>query len=60
MTDGTDHAMFYVSGGARSAINLNLDIPRGSSVGVKIDVNTSGGANVYVALITHLRDGNLD
>jgi hypothetical protein len=57
ITGGSDHAILY-SGDGRLYANLNIELPKGSSVGVKIDLNTSGGANVYCALIGYLADQN--
>ena len=57
LTDGTDHAIVNLSEG-RTAINeLNIDLPKGASLGVEIDLNTSGGANVYVAVVAYRKDG---
>jgi len=57
-TDGTDHALIYMTDG-RMAAPVNIELPKGASVGVKIDLNTSGGANVYCALIGYRKDGNI-
>lgn len=54
---GTDHALLYMSDG-RLFASLNLVIPRGSSVAIEIDGNTSGGFNVYAALIGYVKDEN--
>jgi hypothetical protein len=59
ITGGADHAQFYATGGLRATAELNIVIPRSSSIAIKIDLNTSGGGNVYAALIGHLRDSNL-
>lgn len=56
ITGGTDHAILYMSDG-RLYATLNLELPKGASVGIKIDLNTSGGANVYCALIGYVADG---
>lgn len=55
MTDGSDYGYFMMSEG-RLFASLNIIIPKGSSIGIKIDLNTSGGANVYAALIGHKVD----
>ncbi len=52
---GTDHALLYMTDG-RLLASLNLVIPRGSSVAIEIDGNTSGSFNVYAALIGYVRD----
>ena len=59
LTGGTDHALLYMTDG-RLYANLTIVIPRGSSIGVKIDLNTSGGANVYCALIGYRKDGRVN
>jgi hypothetical protein len=56
LTGGTEHALLYMTDG-RLYANLTIEMPRGSSLGVKIDLNTSGGANVYCALIGYRKDG---
>ncbi len=60
MTGGTDHALFYMNGNSRLFAPIDIVIQRGSSIGIKIDLNTSGGGNVYATIIGHLRDPNLD
>jgi sensor c-di-GMP phosphodiesterase-like protein len=57
ITGGTEHAILYMTDG-RLYASLNIEIPRGSSLGIKIDLNTSGGANAYAALIGYLKDVN--
>jgi hypothetical protein len=57
MTGGTTHAIIGIAEG-RNQFPIPMELPRGSAMGVKIDLNTSGGANVYVALIGYLKDEN--
>lgn len=57
ITGGNDHAIFY-QGDGRLYAALNIEMPKGASVGVKVDLNTSGGANVYCALIGYVADEN--
>jgi hypothetical protein len=58
-TDGTDIAQFYQSAGSRGFYTLDFDLPKGSSIGVKIDTQTSSGTtNIYAAVIGHRVDGN--
>ena len=59
MTGGNDYGYFYATGGSRMFANIDLLLPRGASMGIKIDLNTSGGGNVYAAIVGHLRDGNI-
>lgn len=58
LTDGTDHAKVLLTEGRTTAPELNIDLAKGSSLGVKIDLNTSGGADVYVALVGYRKEGN--
>ena len=54
---GTDHALLYMSDG-RLFANLNIDIPKGSSIAIEFDGNTSGTFNVYATLIGYVKDSN--
>lgn len=59
-TGGTDYAILGGKEETRSSYpELNIELPRGASIGVEVDLNTSGAANVYFALITHERDPKL-
>lgn len=51
---GTDHALLYMTDG-RLFAGLNIELPKGSSVAVEIDGNTSGSFNVYAALIGYIK-----
>jgi hypothetical protein len=58
-TNGEDFAQFMQQPGTRGYYTIDIEVPRGSSIGVKIDTDTSvGTTNVYVALIGHRVDGN--
>jgi hypothetical protein len=57
LTGGSDHAKVLLTEGRTSAPELNIDLAKGSSLGVKIDLNTSGGADVYVALVGYRKEG---
>ena len=56
-TDGDDHAIVLLGDGRTPIPELNIDLPKGSSIGVNIDLNTSGGANVYIAVVAYRKDG---
>jgi hypothetical protein len=58
LTDGTDHAIVLCKEGRTTIPELNIDLKKGNSIGIKIDLNTSGGANVYAAIVCHRKDGN--
>lgn len=58
ITDGDDFAQFFQSPGSRGYYTVDVVLPRGSSIGVKIDTQTtSGTTSVYVALILRKLDG---
>jgi hypothetical protein len=42
--------------GSRLFAGINFTIPKGNSIGVKIDTDTTAGTtNVYAALVLHLK-----
>jgi hypothetical protein len=51
---GADHALLYMTDG-RLYAGLNIELPKGSSLAVEIDGNTSGTFNVYGALIGYVK-----
>jgi hypothetical protein len=56
ITGGTDLAQFYLGAGGRLFAAIDLVIPKGNSMAIKIDTNTtSGTTNVYAALVCHLK-----
>jgi hypothetical protein len=57
LTGGDDLAQFYQNT-ARGYYGINLELPRGSAIGIKINtLTTAGTTDVYVALILHRVDG---
>lgn len=54
---GTDHALLYMTDG-RLYANINIELPKGSSLAVEFDGNTSGTFNVYAAIIGYVKDVN--
>jgi hypothetical protein len=54
LTGGADEIMFY-AGTGRLFAGINLEIPRGSSIGLRLDC-TSISANCYAAIILHTLD----
>jgi hypothetical protein len=54
-TGGTDHGLLYMTDG-RLYADLNIELPKGSSVAIEFDGNTSGTFNVYAALIGYVKD----
>ena len=59
LTDGTDHIIIAQNDGGRAFASIDEDLPKGTSIGVKITPAT-GNTNmrVYVAVICHLSDPN--
>ena len=56
-TGGSDHALLYMTDG-RLFASLNISVPRGSSVAIEVDGNTSGAFNIYGTLIGYVKDQN--
>lgn len=57
MTDGTDHAKIGASDFNRVFANLDVVLPKGSSIGIKIDPPANSDSfPVYVAAILHVED----
>lgn len=56
---GADHALLYMTDG-RLFATLNIVIPKGGSVAIEFDGNTSGTFNVYAALVGYIKDPNND
>lgn len=59
ISGGDDHLLLFMGDG-RLFAGLDMVVPKGSSLGVTIDLNTSGGANVYCALIGYFRTPDWD
>lgn len=55
ITGGADLIQFYMGNNSRLFASINLEIPRGSSMAIKIEGTTTGG-NCYGALVLHLKD----
>lgn len=59
MTDGTDHILFFQPDFGRLFAGIDEIIPRGKSIGIKIQAPTSNTSlTLYVAIICHLEDSN--
>jgi hypothetical protein len=59
ITGGDDIAIFYQNAGTRGYYTIDMEIPKGSSIAVKIDTQTTAGTtNLYCAGIIHRVDGN--
>jgi hypothetical protein len=59
MTDGTDHLFFYQTTSGRLFATIDEVLPKGSSIGVKIEPQASNDdMTCYAALVCHLFDEN--
>lgn len=57
VTGGDDIAIFYQNVGTRGYYSIDFELPKGSSIAVKIDTQTtSGTTNLYAAIIGHVKD----
>ena len=58
ITDGSDFAYFKQQPGSRAYYTVDVELPKGSSIAVKMDTDTTGNSTwVYVAFICHRKDG---
>ena len=57
ITGGDDHALIYAGNNGRVFAILNMEVPRGGSVAVKVVSDATAGT-AYGALIGHLKDPN--
>ena len=56
ITGGNDIAQFYMDAGSRLFANIGFVVPKGDSLALKIDTDTTAGTtNVYGAVICHLK-----
>lgn len=59
VTDGDDIALFYQNAGTRGYYGIDFELPKGSSLAITIDTQTtSGTTNLYAAIIGHVKDPN--
>lgn len=57
LTGGNNIAQLLIPEG-RSFFSIDWTIPKGDTIGALLDLNTSGGADMYIAIICHLKDSN--
>jgi hypothetical protein len=56
ITGGNDIAQFYTGAGSRLFAGIGFDLPKGDSIAIKIDTDTTAGTtNVYAAFLCHLK-----
>jgi len=55
-TDGSDVILLHANPEGRLYANINMELPRGSSIGIRVD-SASLATEVYAALILHVKDG---
>jgi hypothetical protein len=57
LTGGNNIAQFYQGANGRLFADINLILPKGSSIGITYDPNlSSGSVNAYAAIICYLKD----
>ncbi len=61
MTGGTTHDTAYLADSSTTILPVTVLLEVGNSIGVSIDLNTSGagGSNVYVSMVCHRRNEEL-
>jgi hypothetical protein len=57
LTGGEDIILLHASKAGRTFATINLDIPRGSSIGIRV-VSASLATTCYAALIVHAKDAD--
>jgi hypothetical protein len=58
-TGGNNIAQFFQTSGGRLFANIGFIIPKGDSLAIEVDTNTSSGTtNVYAAIVCHLKENN--
>jgi hypothetical protein len=57
LTGGDDIILLHGSKAGRTFASINLEVPRGSSVGIRVD-SASLATTCYAALILHVKDGS--
>lgn len=55
LTGGNAIAQFYMTGGSRLFAGIDFDIPRGTTIGLNIQLNDTTGGVVYAAIIGYVR-----
>jgi len=61
LTDGTVALTLYSDQGSRLLAGINIELTKGTSIGIKIDPNLSSGTiNAYAAIICHVKDAKND
>lgn len=54
MTGGNDALLVNVTT-PRTAVPIDIDLPRGASIGIFIDMKSATATNVYAAIVTHIK-----
>jgi len=55
-TDGDNIVQFYQGNNSRLFAGINLEVPRGSAVGIKVEGGGATAGTAYAALVMHLKD----
>jgi hypothetical protein len=56
VTGGTDTVLFYSGNNSRLFAGISIEIPKGSSIAIKIESDATAGS-AYAALVMHVKDG---
>ena len=56
ITGGEEFAVIYMGNNSRVFAALNIELPKGSSIAIKIEGASATAGNAYCALIGHLKD----
>lgn len=58
ISGGQDVALFFQSSGSRGYYTVDMEVPKGGSVAVRINTyTTAGSTNIYAAIVGHRKDG---
>lgn len=59
VTGGDEFGIFLQNSGTRGFYDVNIEMPKGSSLAITMDTQTTAGTtDVYVAVICHRKDGD--
>ena len=53
MTDGDDSFLFFAEGNQRAITAVDLILSPGNSMGITVQLNATGGGNLYIAVVGH-------
>ena len=53
ITDGEDAFLFFAEGNQRAITAVDLIMSQGNSLGITVQLNATGGGNLYIAVVGH-------